>query len=110
MPNGTPVLAKPLAITCTRPVVAPDGTRATIAESLQELMAAGTPLNVTTLVPRSTPKPVPVTVIDVPADPVSGLILKRPGAVLNCTLLVVEPSSIVITTGPDVAPAGTATM
>ena len=45
--NGTPELEAELLVTTTFPVVAVDGTVATIVEALQLVVAALTPLNAT---------------------------------------------------------------
>jgi hypothetical protein len=49
--NGTPLLGVPATVTTTGPLVALDGTGATIVLSLQLVGVAGTPLKVTVLVP-----------------------------------------------------------
>ncbi len=49
--NDIPLLAKPPTVTTTLPVVAPDGTEATIEVALQLVGVAVVPLNVTVLVP-----------------------------------------------------------
>jgi len=64
--NGTPLLACPLTVTTTFPVVAPLGTGATIDVALQLVGVAVVPLNFTVLVPGVEPNVVPVMVTDVP--------------------------------------------
>ena len=49
--NETPLLLTPLACTTTFPVVAPEGTGATIAVALQLVGVASVPLKLTVLVP-----------------------------------------------------------
>src|SRR5438552_1782028 len=76
----TPLLAAPLTVTTTGPVVAPDGTGATILVPLQLFGVAAVPLNVTVLVPCVEPKFVPVMVTDVPTAPEVGERLAMFGA------------------------------
>lgn len=49
--NGTPLLAKPEAVTMTLPVGAPAGTGTTMLVLLQLVGVANVPLNATVLVP-----------------------------------------------------------
>lgn len=49
--NGTPLLARPEAVTTTLPVVALAGTGTTMLVLLQLVGVADVPLNVTVLVP-----------------------------------------------------------
>ena len=49
--NVTPLLACPLTVTTTAPVVAPEGTGALMLVALQLVGVAAVPLNVTVLVP-----------------------------------------------------------
>lgn len=49
--NGRPLLATPLTVTTTLPVVAPAGTGASMLVALQFVGVATVPLNVTVLVP-----------------------------------------------------------
>src|SRR5262249_59817478 len=67
--NATPALARPPTVTTTLPVVAPDGTGATMLVADQLVGVAVVPLNVTVLVPCVAPKPVPVRVISAPPRP-----------------------------------------
>jgi len=71
--NDTPLLAPPLVVTITLPVVAPLGTSVTIPVSLQLVGEATVPLNVTVLVPCVPPKFVPAIVTTVPTGPDAGL-------------------------------------
>ena len=74
--GGTPtakamaLLETPFTATRTGPVVAPDGTTASIW-LVPQVVVARTPLKVT--VPGAAPKFVPVIVTDVPAAPDAGL-------------------------------------
>jgi len=69
------LLAAPLTVTTTGPVVAPDGTGTTIVLALQLLGAALTPLKVMVLVPCVLPKLEPLTVTLVPVVPADGEML-----------------------------------
>jgi hypothetical protein len=106
--NTTPLLAVPLTVTRTFPVLAPVGTGVTILVELQLVGAAGAPLNVTLLAPWVDPKFAPVIVTEVPTGPPVG---ERPvtvGAdptVKFTPLLAIPPT--VTTTLPVVAPVGT---
>ena len=76
--NGTPLLAVPLTVTTTFPVVAALGTTATIEVVPQfEIAVAMVPLNFTVLEPWGEPKFLPVIVTDVPtgADVVDRLVM-----------------------------------
>jgi hypothetical protein len=65
--NDVPLLATPLTVTTTLPVVAPVGTSATIEVLLQLVIdVAVVPLNFTVLAPRVEPKFVPVIVTEAP--------------------------------------------
>jgi hypothetical protein len=66
--NFTPLLCPPLTVTITFPVVAADGTVVVMAVPVQVVGVARTPLNVNTPV-AAVPKPVPLTVTDVPTTP-----------------------------------------
>jgi hypothetical protein len=68
----SPLLAAPLTVTSTLPVVAPLGTDTTILVADQLDGVAGVPLNVTVLVLCVAPKFVPVIVTDVPTAPLAG--------------------------------------
>src|ERR1700680_1533693 len=65
----TPLLATVSTVTITFPVVAPDGTWATIWMALQLVGVAVVPLKVTELEPCVLPKPVPVIVTGSPTAP-----------------------------------------
>jgi hypothetical protein len=68
--NVLPLLATPLTVTTTFPVVAPVGTVATIDVAPQlVIVVAVVPLNFTVLVPCVVPKFVPVIVTDAPTAP-----------------------------------------
>jgi hypothetical protein len=77
--NETPLLETPPTVTSTRPVVAPDGAGTVMLVLLQLEGVAGTPLNVTLLLPGVDPKPVPDIVTEVPGAPELGLKLVIPG-------------------------------
>src|SRR5438034_10872754 len=72
MVNATPLLATPLTVTTTLPVVAPAGTGTTMLVADQLVGVAAVPLNVTVLVPFVAPKLVPVIVTAVPVGPLVG--------------------------------------
>ena len=108
----TPLLATPPTDTRTLPVVAPAGTGTRICVSLQLLVLADTPLNVTplTLVPTVGPKFVPLIVTTAPMGPDVGLIpvifgggVTMKGKPLLAMLLTVTMAL------PVVAPTGTGT-
>jgi hypothetical protein len=107
-----PLLALPLTVTTTLPLVAPEGTVATIDVGLQPVAVAAVPSNVTVLVPWMAPKFVPVIVTDVPTGPELGdkavMLGPVPGTVKLTLLLFSIP--LVTTTLPLVAPAGTGTL
>src|SRR5437667_159268 len=71
--KATALLAKPLTVTTTFPVVAPAGTGTTMLVPLQLVGVPAVPLNVTVLLPCVAPKFVPVMVTEVPAGPTVGL-------------------------------------
>lgn len=104
----TPLLATPLTVTRTFPVVAPLGTGTTMLGSLQLVGVATVPLNVTVLVPLVAPKLAPVIVTDVPAGPDVGLKLVMLGGnvTVKFTPLLTTPL-IETTTFPVVAALGT---
>jgi hypothetical protein len=108
----TPLLATPPTVTTTLPVVAPDGTAATIDVALQlVIVVAAVPLNVTTLVPCVEPKLVPVIVTDAPiaAAFVDKLAMLGACSTVNGVPLLLIPFTLT-TTFPDVAPLGTRTV
>jgi len=102
------LLAKPLTVTTTLPVVAPAGTGATMMELFQLVGVALSPLKVTVLVPWVVPKPIPVIVTGVPGGPVLGLKMAMVGATVKLTPLLPMPPTVT-TTFPVVAPGGTKT-
>jgi len=84
--NGTPLLAVPSTVTMTLPVVAPDGTFATIDQLLQVATAAIFPLKVTDPADEPTfdePKFDPVIVTEAPATPEVGLRLMMLGGAVT---------------------------
>jgi len=78
--NGTPLLARPFAVTTTLPVTAPFGTGATILVSLQFVGVAAVPFTVTVPDPCVAPKFAPAMVTNVPTGPVVGERLLMDGA------------------------------
>lgn len=102
----TPLLATPPTVTTTLPVVAPDGTGATIEAALQLLGLAVVPLNLTVLVPWVEPKPLPLMVIDAPTAPEFGDRALMFGVTVNLTPLLLDPPTVT-TTLPVVAALGT---
>ena len=64
-----PLLMVPFTVTTTGPVVAADGTVATILVALHDVGVAPTPLNFSVLAPWVAPKLEPLTVIEVPTVP-----------------------------------------
>ena len=105
-----PALSTPFTVTTTEPVVAPAGTGATMLLALQFVGVAGTPLNVTVLVPGADPKFVPVIVTGVPTAPDVGdkLVTLGVGKTVNNTPALDTPLTVT-TTEPVVAPDGTRT-
>ena len=79
--NILPLLSVPPTLTTTLPVVAPFGTGTEILDAPQLVGVADIPLNFTVLVPFVDPKFDPVTVTDVPDDPLDGERLAITGAV-----------------------------
>src|SRR5579859_4872183 len=103
-----PLLAFPPTVTTTLPVVAPEGTGATIFVLLQLVGVAGVPLNVTVLVPCVEPKLEPLMVTDVVTDPEVGERLVMTRNTVKVTPLLATPLTVT-TTAPVVAPVGTGT-
>jgi hypothetical protein len=104
----TPVLAKPLTVTTTLPVVAPVGTDTTICPSLQLAGVADVPLKLTVLVPWVVPKLVPVIVTAVPTGPALGEIVLTDGGARTVKLTPLPAAPFAVTTTfPVVAPLGT---
>jgi hypothetical protein len=107
--NETPLLANPLTVTATLPVVAAAGTVATIEVALQlPIVVTAVPLNATVLLPCVDPKFVPVIVTDAPTGPEVGDRPEIVGVVttVNETPLLFTPLAFT-TTLPVVAPVGT---
>jgi hypothetical protein len=106
--NVTPALGTPLTMTTTGPVVAPEGTGATMLFALQLVGVVEIPLNVTVLVPCADPKFVPAIVIDAPTAPDVGdkLVMLGVGRTVKLTPLLATPPTVT-TTLPVVAAAGT---
>jgi hypothetical protein len=105
------LLATPLTVTTTLPVVAPAGTGTTMLVADQDVGVAVVPLNVTVLVPVVEPKFAPAIVTEVPTGPFAGVRLVTAGAVpvtVNVRALLGRPPTVT-TTFPVVAPAGTGT-
>src|SRR5574340_1477590 len=70
--NATPLLATPLTVTTTFPLVAPEGTGTVILLALQLVGLPTVPLKLTELLPCDAPKLVPVMVTAVPTTPELG--------------------------------------
>ncbi len=107
--NEEPLLATPLTVTTTLPVVAPVGTVATIDVAAQLVIDVTlVPLNVTVLVPCVVPKFVPVIVTEAPTAPKVGerLVMLGVGRTVNEEPLLLTPLAFT-TTLPVVAPVGT---
>ena len=105
-----PLLATPVTVTTTLPVVAPAGTGTTMLVADHVVGVAVVPLKVMVLVPFVAPKLVPLTVTDVPTAALVGFtpVMAGVGRTVNATpLLATLPT--VTTTFPVVAPAGTGT-
>ena len=78
--NRTPLLATPLTVTTTLPVVAPVGTLAVMLVELIVLMVALVPLKVTLALVALVPKLLPAITIEEPTAPVLGVRLLITGA------------------------------
>src|SRR5207344_1493678 len=104
------LLARPLTVTTTFPVVAPAGTGTTMLEADQLVGVAVVPLNFTVLLPCDAPKFVPAIVTDVPTGPLAGVSDVSVGAAATVYVspLLARPPTVT-TTFPVVAPAGTGT-
>jgi len=108
--KSTPVLATPVTVTTTLPVVAPFGTGTPILVGLQAVGAAAIPLKVTVLVPWLAPKFVPVIITDVAIGPEVGLRLLMVGVGRTVKLRPLLATPLTVTTTlPVVAPVGTGT-
>src|SRR5215472_16677535 len=75
----TPLLATPLTVTTTLPVVAPLGTCTPTLVAAQLVTDAAVPLKLTVLLPCVAPKFVPVSVTAVPTGPLTGATVVRVG-------------------------------
>jgi len=108
--NTAGLLATPLTVITTLPVVAPAGTGTTMLVADQLVGVAAIPLNVTVLVPLVAPKFVPVIVTTVATGALVGERLVRVGGTVtvNETPLLASPPTVT-TTLPVVAPVGTGT-
>jgi hypothetical protein len=107
----TPLLAMPLTVTTTLPVVAPFGTGTVTLVALQLVGVATMPLKVTVLVPWLAPKFEPVMITGAPIAPEVGLREVIPGGrtvTANGTPLLASPPTVT-TTFPEVALEGTGT-
>lgn len=89
--KATPLLATPLTVTTTLPVVAPLGTGTVMLLSPQPVGVPAVPLNITVLVPCVTPKLVPVIVTDVAGGPDAGLRPVIAGVIWKATALLANP-------------------
>jgi hypothetical protein len=106
--NATPLLAPAPVVTTTFPVVAPTGTVATIDVLFQLVTAAAIPLNFTVLVPCVAPKLEPAIDTADPTGPLFGVRLAMDGAAVTVNSRpLLSPATVVTTTFPVVAPAGT---
>jgi hypothetical protein len=81
----TPLLAWPLTVTTTFPVVAPGGTTAVMLVELQTVITAPFPLNLTVLPLGVEPKLVPATTTKEPTAPALGVRLLMVGAAIPIT-------------------------
>ena len=109
--NDLVLLATPLTVTTTFPVVAPVGTVVTMEVALQlVIIVAVVVLNFTVLVPCVAPKFVPVIVTDAPTAPDVGerLVMLGVGNTVKDLPLLSTPLACT-TTLPVLAPVGTGT-
>jgi hypothetical protein len=110
--NGTPLLASPLTVTTTLPVVAPLGTVTPILLAPQLVTGAAVPLNVTVLSLWVAPKSNPEMVTGEPTSPevTERLVIAGVGTtvIVKFTPLLLRPPTVT-TTLPVVAPLGTVT-
>jgi hypothetical protein len=91
--KDTPLLASPLTVTTTFPVVPPAGTGTTMLVAFQLVGVAGVPLNVT--VPCVRVKFVPVMVTEVATGPEAGLSVVMLGAIAKTTPLLATPETTI---------------
>ncbi len=105
-----PFVFTPLAFTTTFPVVAPEGTVATMLLALQLVTVAVVPLNLTVPLPCDEPKFVPAMVTEAPTAPEVGdrLMMLGVGSTVKLFPLLSTPLACT-TTFPVVAPVGTVT-
>jgi len=99
------LLTKPATLTTTGPLVAADGTGATIVWTPHDAGAAAVPLKVTELVPWGLPKLNPLRVTLAPTAAEAGETPLTIGAPVKETPLLARPATMT-TTCPVVAPAG----
>jgi hypothetical protein len=104
------LLARPLTVTTTLPVVAPAGTGTTMLLADQVVGVAVAPLKVTVLVPCVEPRLLPLMVTAVATGPLDGDRLVSVGGRVTVYVraLLARPPTVT-TTLPVVAPAGTGT-
>ena len=104
----SPLLARPLTVTTTLPVLAPEGKGTEMLDALQLVGDAAVPLNVTVLLPCDAPKFAPAITTEVPMTPEFGVKLVMLGGTRTVKLRpLLEAPLTVTTTLPVVAPAGT---
>lgn len=103
-----PLVLTPLAFTTTFPVVAAEGTVATMLLALQLAGVAAVPLNLTVLVPCVAPKFDPAIVTEALTAPEVGdrLVMLGVGSTVKLLPLLATPDTVT-TTFPVVAPVGT---
>jgi hypothetical protein len=104
----TPLEDTEFTVTTTLPLVAPAGTGTVIEPGLHPDGAACVPLNETVLDPCVEPKPVPVIVINAPAEPEVGDKVATLGITVNAALLATPPTVTTMLPLPAVAAFGTA--
>ena len=102
--KGTVLLASVPAVTTTDPVIAAEGTVATILVFTQDAIAAATLLKVTD--PFAVPNFVPVIVTIVPVGPLFGVSVLMPGVMVKLTALLATPPTLTVML-PVLAVAGT---
>lgn len=107
--KATPLLATPLTVTTTFPVVAPAGTGTLMLVELHAVGLPTVPLNATVLEPWAEPNPVPLIVIELPTGPKELLRLEMLGVTENNAPLLETPPTVT-TTFPVVAATGTGTV
>jgi hypothetical protein len=109
--KATSLLVIPPTVTDKLPVVAPDGTGATMAVELQLVGVAAVPLNITVLLPCVAPKLVPLIVMDAPTAPEVELMSVISGDVSTVKAIPLLGTLDTVTTRfPDVLPLGTEAM